>query len=158
MLHVEETMIPARRIGHAVFETPDLERLYDHYIEVVGLIPAAKDKDRRYLASKLGHLAIELRAGSSVGCRKLSFEIAPDTDLNEAARELDNNGVRSERSNDPAPGIAQTLTFNDPKGTQVELFAARNPLGNGALPKGVAANKLGHLAYFAPDLQKILDF
>src|SRR5262249_20633023 len=113
MLHVEETMIKARRIGHAVFETPDVERLSDHYTDVVGLIPAAKDKDRRYLASKLGHLAIELRPGSSAGCRKLSFEIAPGTDLNEAARELDRNGIRSERSNNPAPGIARTPPFTD---------------------------------------------
>ncbi|MGB8546991.1 MAG: VOC family protein [Xanthobacteraceae bacterium] len=151
-------MIKARRIGHAVFETPDVERLCDHYTDVVGLVPAAKDRDRRYLASKLGHLAIELRAGGAAGCRKLSFEIAPGTDLNDAAGELDKNGVRSERSNDPAPGIAQTLTFSDPKGTQIELFTAWNPLGNGTQPKGVAATKLGHLAYFAPDLQKILDF
>jgi hypothetical protein len=141
-------MIKARRIGHAVFETPDVERLCDHYTDVVGLVPAAKDRDRRYLASKLGHLAIELRAGGAAGCRKLSFEIAPGTDLNDAARELDKNGVRSERSNDPAPGIAQTLTFSDPKGTQIELFTAWNPLGNGTQPKGVAATKLGHLAYF----------
>ena len=38
-------MIKARRIGHAVFETPDVERLSDHYIDVVGLIPAAKARE-----------------------------------------------------------------------------------------------------------------
>jgi catechol 2,3-dioxygenase-like lactoylglutathione lyase family enzyme len=125
---------------------------------VVGLVVAAKEKDRRYLASKLGHLAIELRQGSAAGCRKISFEVAPGTDLNETARELEQHGVRSERSNDPAPGIAQVLTFADPKGTQIELFAAWNPFANGAESKGVRAIKLGHLAYFAPDLQKILEF
>jgi catechol 2,3-dioxygenase-like lactoylglutathione lyase family enzyme len=151
-------MIKARRMGHAVFETPDLERLSDHYTDVVGLVLAGKAKDRRYLASKSGQLAIELRAGGRAGCRKLSFEIAPNTDLNEAARDLEKNGVRSERSNDPAPGISQVLTFSDPKGTEIELFTAWNPLANGTNPKGVAAIKLGHLAYFAPDLQKILDF
>jgi catechol 2,3-dioxygenase-like lactoylglutathione lyase family enzyme len=151
-------MIKARRIGHAVFETPDLDRLCDYYTDVIGLLVVAKDKDRRYLASKLGPLAIELRQGSSVGCRKISFEIAPGTDLNDTARDLDQNGIRSERSNDPAPGIAHTLTFSDPKGTQVELFTTWNPLVNGAQPKGAAAVKLGHLAYLAPDLQKILEF
>jgi catechol 2,3-dioxygenase-like lactoylglutathione lyase family enzyme len=151
-------MIKARRIGHAVFETPDLDRLCDHYTDVVGLVVAAKEKDRRYLASKLGHLAIELRQGSAAGCRKISFEVASGTDLNETARELEQHGVRSERSNDPAPGIAQVLTFADPKGTQIELFAAWNPFANGAESKGVRAIKLGHLAYFAPDLQKILEF
>jgi catechol 2,3-dioxygenase-like lactoylglutathione lyase family enzyme len=151
-------MIKARRIGHAVFETPDLDRLCDYYTNVVGLILAAKDKDRRYLASKLGPLAIELRAGGSAGCRKISFEIAPGTDLNETARALEKNGIRSDRSNDPAPGIAHTLTLSDPKGTQIELFTTWSPLPNGAQPKGVAAVKLGHLAYFAPDLGKIVEF
>ena len=151
-------MIKARRIGHAVFETTDLERLSDHYTDVVGLVVAAKEKDRRFLASKLGHLAIELRQGSDTGCRKISFEVAPGTDLNAVARELEKQGIRSERSNDPAPTLSQVLTFTDPKGTQLELFAAWEPLKNGAEPKGLAAVKLGHLAYFAPDLKKVVEF
>ena len=57
-------MIKARRIGHAVFETTDIDRLSDHYTNVVGLVVAAKEKDRVYLASKLGHLAVELRRGT----------------------------------------------------------------------------------------------
>src|SRR5262249_23722542 len=82
----EDAMIKARRVGHAVFETTDLDQLCTYYTDVIGLIVAAKTKDRCYLASKLGALAVELRQGSSAGCRKISFEIAPDTDLNEAAR------------------------------------------------------------------------
>jgi catechol 2,3-dioxygenase-like lactoylglutathione lyase family enzyme len=61
-------MIKARRIGHAVFETPDLERLSDHYTDVVGLVLASQEKGQRYFASKLGHLTIELRQGSEAGC------------------------------------------------------------------------------------------
>jgi catechol 2,3-dioxygenase-like lactoylglutathione lyase family enzyme len=155
---LEETMIKARRVGHAVFETTDVERLCGYYTDVIGLIVVAKTKDRCYLASKLGALTIELRPGSSVGCRKISFEIAPDTDLSEAARALEKHGIRGERSNDPAPGIAHTLSFKDPKDTEIELFTAWNSLANGTEPKGAEAIKLGHLAYFAPDLQKILEF
>ena len=102
-------MIQARRIGHAVFETRDLDRLTAHYTDVVGLDVAVRDKDRVFLASRMGHLAVELRKGSDVGCRKLSFEVAPDTDLGDAAKELSKHGIRSERSNDPAPGIANFL-------------------------------------------------
>jgi catechol-2,3-dioxygenase len=90
-------MIRARRIGHAVFETKDLDRLSDHYTDVVGLVVAARDRSRVFLARGLGHLAVELRKGSDVGCRKLSFEVAPDTDLSDAARELSNHGIRSEQ-------------------------------------------------------------
>jgi catechol 2,3-dioxygenase-like lactoylglutathione lyase family enzyme len=150
-------MIQARRIGHAVFET-NLDRLSDHYTDVVGLVVAARDRDRVFLASGLGHLAVELRKGSDVGCCKLSFEVAPETDLGDAARELSTHGIRSERSNDPAPGVSNVLTFADPKGTQIEIFTGWSALGNGQPPKGIPVTKLGHVAYFTNDLQKTIDF
>jgi len=151
-------MIKARRIGHAVFETKDIDRLTDHYTDVVGLVVAARDKDRVYLASNVGNLAVELRRGSSVGCRKLSFEVAPETDLADAEKALSNLGIQSSRSNDPAPGIANVLTFSDPKGTQVELFTAWNSLRGTESPKGIVVVKLGHVAYFTPDLAKTMEF
>jgi catechol 2,3-dioxygenase-like lactoylglutathione lyase family enzyme len=151
-------MIKARRIGHASFETPDIERLTDHYTDVVGLVVAAKERDKVYLASNIGHLAVELRRGAKVGCRKLSFEVAADTDLGDTARDLDKLGIRSERSNDPAPGIANVLKFEDPKGTQIELFTGWNSLSKGQPAKGIPVTKLGHVAYFTPDLAKTMDF
>ena len=32
-------MIKVKRIGHATFETPDVERQIDYYTGVVGLVP-----------------------------------------------------------------------------------------------------------------------
>jgi catechol 2,3-dioxygenase-like lactoylglutathione lyase family enzyme len=151
-------MIKARRIGHAVFETKDIDRLTDHYTDMVGLTVAAKERDKVFLASRLGHLAVELRKGSEVGCRKLSFEVANDTDLNEVAKNLGKNGVKAERSNDTAPGISNVLTFEDPKGTKIEIFTGWNTIGDGQTPKGIPVTKLGHVAFFTPDLQKTIDF
>ena len=34
-------MIKVRRIGHAMFETPDLHRAIDYHTYVVGLVPVA---------------------------------------------------------------------------------------------------------------------
>jgi catechol 2,3-dioxygenase-like lactoylglutathione lyase family enzyme len=151
-------MIKLRRIGHAVFETPDLERLTDHYANVIGLVVAAREKDRVFLASKLGHLAVELHRGTTARCRKLSFEVTPGADLGEVARELANRGIRSERRNDSAPGIANTIEFDDPKGTKIEIFSAWETIGNGQEATGIAPLKLGHVAYFTPDLDKIVEF
>ena len=151
-------MIKARRIGHAVFETKDIDRLAEHYTEVVGLVVVAKERDRVYLASNLGHLAVELRRGSSTGCRKVSFEIAPETDLADAEKDLAKHGIRTERSNDTAPGIANVLTFADPKGTEVELFTSWNALSGEQSGKSIAVVKLGHIAYFTPDLPKAIEF
>jgi catechol 2,3-dioxygenase-like lactoylglutathione lyase family enzyme len=152
-------MIKARRIGHATFDTTDLDRLAEHYVNVTGLIVAAREKDKVFLASKLGHLAVELRLKSSTPfCRKLSFEVSNDTSIGDVEKELTRHGIKSERSNDVAPGIANTLTFTDPKGTQVELFTAWNSLGDVKQAKGANVLKLGHVAYFTPDVKKTMDF
>ena len=45
-------MINAKRVGHATFETPDLEKTLAYYTEVNGLVLSARDKGRAFLASK----------------------------------------------------------------------------------------------------------
>ena len=39
-------MIKPRRIGHATFETPDLEKAIAYYGEFMGLVLAEREKDR----------------------------------------------------------------------------------------------------------------
>ena len=70
-------MIKPRRIGHATFETPDLPRMIDYYTEVVGLVLAEREKDRAFLTTKIGQLAIQLNKGDAERCAMLSFEVAP---------------------------------------------------------------------------------
>ncbi len=38
-------MIKPKRIGHATFETPDLERMIDYYTRTMGLVAAERDKN-----------------------------------------------------------------------------------------------------------------
>ena len=42
-------MIRPRRIGHATFETPDLEKAIAYYTETMGLVLAAREKDGRVI-------------------------------------------------------------------------------------------------------------
>ena len=49
-------MIQARRIGHATFETPDLDGAIDYYTQVNGLVLAEREPGRAFLASKIGML------------------------------------------------------------------------------------------------------
>ena len=37
-------MIKPRRIGHATFETPDLQKMIDYYTQVMGLVLAEREK------------------------------------------------------------------------------------------------------------------
>ena len=53
-------MIKPRRIGHATFDTPDLEKAVAYYERFMGLVVAEREKERAFLASKVGPLVIQL--------------------------------------------------------------------------------------------------
>ena len=89
-------MIKPRRIGHATFETPDMERMIDYYTEVVGLVLAEREKDRAYLASKVGLLTVQINKAAAERCTSLSFEVAPHSDFGELARALEKDGLKSD--------------------------------------------------------------
>jgi catechol 2,3-dioxygenase-like lactoylglutathione lyase family enzyme len=81
-------MIRPRRIGHATFETPDLDMAIDYYGKFMGLVLAEREKDRAFLATKIGQLVIQLDKSDQAHCIKLSFEVPPHSDFGELAREL----------------------------------------------------------------------
>src|SRR5262245_34536818 len=45
----ETEMIKLKRIGHATFTTPDLDKAIDYYTEVNGLLLAEREKKRAFL-------------------------------------------------------------------------------------------------------------
>jgi catechol 2,3-dioxygenase-like lactoylglutathione lyase family enzyme len=150
-------MIPVQRIGHATYETPDLARQVDYYVEVIGLALADRGPEQAILRTRLGEEALVLERGASARLRKLSFQVAPDYELAQVAAQLGRKGIGSELRRDITPAIAQAAVFEDPKGTQIELFAH----GRAAPPRatqGVAPLKLGHLAHVVPDARAVTDF
>jgi catechol 2,3-dioxygenase-like lactoylglutathione lyase family enzyme len=151
-------MVKARRIGHAVYETPDLIRQTEYYTDFLGLTVAGRERERVFLATKIGQLAIELNKGERERCTKLSFEIAPDSDFGDVARELSKDGIKSEMKNDSAPGIGAVVAFQDNKGTTVELFKEWSYLGKHTQVSGVGPLKLGHVAWVVNDVKATVDF
>ena len=151
-------MIKPRRIGHATFETPDLERMIAYYTETAGLVLAERDNDRAYLATQVGQLAVELNKGEAERCTTLSFEVAPDSDFGALARELAKDGVASEQKNDSIPGIGPVLAFRDNKGTTIALFKEWRYLGKHLQHHGVGPLKLGHIAWVVENPGKTAEF
>jgi catechol 2,3-dioxygenase-like lactoylglutathione lyase family enzyme len=157
-IEVREKMIKPRRIGHATFETADLERMVDYYTRTMGLVVAERDKDRVFLTTHLGLLAIELNKGKSERCATLSFEVAPNSDFGEMARELEKEGIKSELRNDSVPGMGPRLMFKDNKGTTIALFKEWSYLGKHLPHFGVGPLKFGHIAFVVDDPQKTAEF
>jgi catechol 2,3-dioxygenase-like lactoylglutathione lyase family enzyme len=151
-------MIKAKRIGHATFETPDLERQLDYYQHVVGLKLIGREGKRAFLASAVGQLAIVLEQGSRQRCARLAFEVAPDLDAAEIGRRLAEHGLRSEKCSDAVPGAAPLVSFTDPKDTVIELFSDWSFLDVGEPAGGVVPFKLGHVAFFTRDPQAVARF
>ncbi|MCX7314567.1 MAG: VOC family protein [Hyphomicrobiales bacterium] len=151
-------MIKVLRIGHATFETPDLAKAIAHYTEVIGLSLVGREDKRAFLATRLGHLAIELQQGTEARCRKLSFEVAAHSEFGDLKKALQAHGVAAEERNDSVPGLPKVLSFQDPKGTTIELFREWTAIGNREQVIGAGAFKLGHVAFVTPDPLQMAEF
>jgi len=151
-------MIKVSRIGHATFETPDLDKASDYYKHVIGLSPAGRDGNRAFFASRIGQLTIELVKGTQSRCSKLSFEVPPDSDFAAFGKTLQGHGIKSGIKSDAAPGTPKVLSFQDPKGTTIELFHEWSSLGDHDEVVGVGALKLGHVAFAVQDPKAMADF
>jgi len=81
-------MLQVKRVGHSTLSTPDLERMVDYFIRIVGLTLVAREKNRAVLATKAGLEAIVLEHGDAAAARRLSFQIAPGSDLGDVAARL----------------------------------------------------------------------
>jgi catechol 2,3-dioxygenase-like lactoylglutathione lyase family enzyme len=118
-------MIKVKRISHATFETPDIERLTDYYIGVIGLVPLQREKDRVLFVSRLGDISVILTRGSAAKLSKIAFQVAPQDDLKTHARFLADQGIRSSVDQVSLPGIETMLTFRDPKGTAITVTSGQ---------------------------------
>ena len=151
-------MINVKRISHATFETPDLDRQIDYFTEIAGLAVAERENGRAFLATKLGDLAVQLEKGDRARCARLAFQVAPDTEFDDIRRGIEGEGLRCQTRNDSTPGIPRMLAFEDPKGTICELFATQTPIAKPKQVAGIGPLKLGHLAFVVPEPKEYADF
>ena len=151
-------MINVKRISHATFETPDLDRQIDYFTQTAGLALAERENGRAFLATKLGDLAVQLEKGEHARCARLAFQVAPQTEFDDIRRGIEAEGVRCQTRNDPTPGIPRMLAFEDPKGTVCEVFAAQTPIGKNQQVTGIGPIKLGHLAFVVPEPKEYAAF
>jgi len=151
-------MIRVRRIAHASYETPDIERMVAYYTEILGLNLVEREKNTSYLASTLDHHSIVLHKGPAPKCVRLGFQISPNDELGEFERQLAEAGIKTERKRDAEPSIADMVCFEDPKGTILEVFNNHSASGQAFPTKGIIPYKLGHVAFHVADVQAITQF
>ena len=151
-------MIRVKKIAHAMYETADLDRQVEYYTDILGLTVTDREKDTAYLASTLDHHSVVLRKGEHTRCARLGFQIGADDDLGAFEKQTAAHGIKTMRKNDPEPTIAEMTTFEDPKGTVMEVFKRGEFSGQRFPNKGIVPHKLGHVAFFVTDVKKTTDF
>ena len=151
-------MIRVKKIAHATYETPDLDRQVEYYTDILGLSLVEKQKDTAYLASTIDHHSVVLRKGDQSRCARLGFQVGADVDLGAFEKQTAGHGIKVQRKSDPEPSIDEMITFEDPKGTVMEVFK-RSEFSHQKFPgKGIVPHKLGHVAFFVKDVKKLTDF
>jgi len=151
-------MIRVRKIAHATYETPDLDQQVDYYTNIVGLTLSAKDKDAAFLSSTVDHHSVVLRKGAQAQCVRIGFQLGPDDDLNAYEKQTQAHGLKTQRKKDPEPSIADMVTFEDPKGTIMEVFKRPELAKQAFSIKGVVPFKLGHVAFHCVDVKHVTKF
>jgi catechol 2,3-dioxygenase-like lactoylglutathione lyase family enzyme len=151
-------MLQVKRLAHATLTTPDLERQIEYYVDVLGLHPIERSKKHAVLATRTGLEAIVLEQGEKLGLPRLAFQVAPNIDLGELATAVKNLGLKVERRSGITPGVADAITFEDPKGTLLEIFSNYDFPKIGGLQPTLSLLKLGHVAYRCHDVQRVVKF
>lgn len=148
-----------KRISHATFETTDVDRLTDYYVNVVGLSLVGKADGRSFLAAPSGLQALVIEKGAAPRAKGLAFQISRTADLSEVARTLkEQHGIAADIKSDAVPGIAQMLSFKDNNGTDIDLLTEFSFLDVDKTTKPIMPPKLGHLAMMTPAIQESATF
>ena len=151
-------MIQVRRLGHATLTTPDLDRAIEYYNEVIGLNVVARDRNSAVLATKVGLEAIALERGDQAELKRLSFQVAPGTDLKDCIKALSAHGITAEMRSEISPGVKQAIHFRDNKGTEIDVYADYEFAQDKEKPIGIMPLKLGHVAYRCTDIKPVMQF
>lgn len=151
-------MSGVKQIGHATFETPDMERAIAYYTQYLGLTEVQRDGKTAFLACPSDFHSVVLTEGSAPAVTKLTLQLAPDADLDAFAVETEKKGVQVRRHSDAAPNTPVTLSITDPSGLDVDLIATRTVKDPRPKNHGVTPRKLGHTAFFTPDIQATAKF
>jgi catechol 2,3-dioxygenase len=160
------------RLSHVELRVPDLELATAYYVEVVGLIETAREKNRVFLKcwDEHQHHSLVLTLEPTHGLNHLGFKVTDSADLDHYQERLETAGVAVKRfaAGEWAPGHGEAIRFDLPSGHQMELVHGMQQVGN-LLPQtnppprpmgmvGMAPPRLDHIFLTAEEVDSVTDF
>lgn len=153
------------RLGHVEYRVTDLERAREFYVDLLGLVETARDRDRIYLRGleEREHHSFTLRAAETPGVSHLAFRVAGEEDLEHLERHAAQAGLPVRRV---APGAEEgqgrALRLQDPAGLPVEFYHAMEQverrLQRFDLYRGPHVMRIDHVNAQVPDVQRAYDW
>ena len=87
-------MIRVKKIAHATYETPDLDKQVEYYTDILGLTLDRAEQGRRlsrqHRRSPFGGPA----RGRAARCTRIGFQIGPDDDLDAFEKQVQRPGLK----------------------------------------------------------------
>ncbi len=154
------------RAAHAELCVTDLERARDFYVEALGFVEVAREKDRLYLGGleERDRYSLILKKADSPGVTHLAFRVADPADLDRLADLYARAGcpIRWLAPEEEEAGQGRALRVQDPTGLPIEFFheIARRErlLQRFDLYRGAHIMRLDHFNCQVPNVQEAYDW
>jgi 3,4-dihydroxyphenylacetate 2,3-dioxygenase len=154
------------RVGHAEFRVTDLDRARAFYIDALGFIEIARDKDAIYMGGfeERDRYSFILRRSDQPGVGHLAFRVAGADDLEKIERVCKADGLPTRwiEANTLEPGQGRALRVQDPSGLPVEFYHEMEQrerlMQRFDLYRGAHIMRIDHFNCQVPDVQKAYDW
>lgn len=142
------------KLGFVGLNCTDVERMTQHYTEVIGLPKVLDAGSDSYFSCGDDHHALILNKSGGTGLTYIGLQIEGQGSLDDVAQELRSAGVQSTLKSDLFAGIPQCIEITDPDGYVVYLYrdiaVTKKPYSN----VGISPQKLGHVALFCNNAKR----
>ena len=153
------------RAGHVIFRVTDLGRARAFYVDLLGFVETASDREALYLRGleETEHHTLMLRKAPTPGVSHLAFKVASEDDmgrLHATARDAGLPVRWVEKGQEPGQGRA--LRVQDPGGLPVEFYCemerTERLLQRFDVYRGPHVMRLDHFNCQVPDVQPVYDW
>ena len=151
------TPVTVAKVGYVGFETQDVDRMVDHYTNILDFALVERDANRAFLTTSFDHHAMVIEKAPEKKARSfVGFQVSDD--LDSAEKGLRAQGYAVERRSDIGPATPDVLVLDEPMtGVPIHLYDSQS--GSGVTEFDARTpTKLGHVAAFTPELPQMQSF
>jgi 3,4-dihydroxyphenylacetate 2,3-dioxygenase len=153
------------RAGHVAFRTTDLPRARAFYVDLLGFVETAADRDALYLRGleETDHHSLVLRRAPTPGASHIAFKVASAEDLDRLHASARAAGLPARWVQEGEErGQGKALRVQDPGGLPVEFYADVQPterlLQRFDVYRGPHVMRIDHFNCQVPDIRALYDW